>query len=234
MKQTLELLEELQALNQRIEQLRRDVDALSRDVRTHERAVEQARLKADECHKDRLEAMKTADATQIKIEQAEQEVTRMRTQLNTTKQQKEYDVIQKSILSHQADIDKWEDEAIEALQAVDELENAETQAAERIRLTEQELQSARQETARHTAEQNRQLDQLVAERDRLREEIRPEVLAGYDRLASSHHDNALAAVKGRICQGCHTQITKQTENRLMRGTEIVHCPSCGRMLFLGD
>jgi predicted nucleic acid-binding Zn-ribbon protein len=234
MKQTLAKILELQDSARRTAQLRRDIERLSIDVENQARLVEDLERRAEQAHERRFEATKKADALQLDIEQAEEQIEHFRLQLNVTKHQKEYDALQHAILSKRADIGKCEDEELEALQAVDSLTEQEKQLAGQIEQAKDELRRITKEAARMTAEQSRRLEALEAEQVRMREQINPDVLAAYDRLAARDRKRPLAEVRGRICLGCHTRVTKQSENLLMRGTEIVYCHSCGRMLVLSD
>ncbi|KPK57774.1 MAG: hypothetical protein AMK73_09785 [Planctomycetes bacterium SM23_32] len=234
MKQTLQQILALQDVNRRIEQFHRDADALSADVRGQQRLLAEKKRRAEQAHQQRLDAARQADATELRIEEAEEEVQRLRTQLNVTRHQDEYDVIRQSILSHQADIQKWEDEGLKALQSVDELTGEQERLAQEAREAEQELRQMEARGATQQQELDRRAAELEREREELRNQINPDVLSAYDRLSGHHHGLPLARVRDRVCLGCYTRITKQTENRLMHGEEIVYCHSCGRMLMLDE
>jgi len=234
MKQTLKKIQALQTLTQQVDQLRRDRRMLAVDVRNQQRVCEEKKRRSQQVHVQRLDAAKHADQTQMGIQKAEQEIERLNVQLNTTRHQKEYDAIQHSMLSHRADIQKCEDEGLEALTAVDDLARQEEVLTEEMGQAEKELEGI----ARRVSEREEVLDariaQLEAERDEARSQVNPVVLAAYERLLTRTRSRPLAPVKQRICQGCFTRITKQTENLLMRGQEVAYCHSCGRMLMLGD
>ncbi|MHC4591873.1 MAG: zinc ribbon domain-containing protein [Planctomycetota bacterium] len=233
MKESLEHIQLLQDTSRQIEQLRRDAEMLDADEKNRQRVLQEMNRRAEQARQQRLEATKLADATQLQIEQAEGEIARLGVQLNVTKHQKEYDAIQHSILSHRADIQKWEDEELTALQTVDDLALEEKRLAEEVGQAEQDVQKTREDVAAQKAELKRRVADLDQERQRLRQQVSPAVLSAYERLTGRYGSRALVEVKNRICQGCFTRITKQTENLLMRNDKVVYCHSCGRMLVLG-
>ena len=198
------------------DQIRRDTQRLAIDIDNQARVLDKLKRRAQQTHDQRVEAAKKADAVQ----------------LNVSRHQKEYDAVQHAILSKQADISKWEDEELTALTAVDDLTEQQQTLATQTDDAEAELARIEQEVARQTAELAGRLEEVEDECLRMRRRINPDVLATYERLAASNRANPLAEVKGRVCQGCFTQITKQSENMLMRDLEIVYCHSCGRMLIL--
>ncbi|MFO8006279.1 MAG: C4-type zinc ribbon domain-containing protein [Candidatus Brocadiia bacterium] len=234
MKQTLRKVQQLQEVTRQLAQTRRDRERLALDVDNQARLLEQKRKRAEQAHQQRLDSTKKADAAQLRIEKAEKDVERLQVQLNVTRHQREYDTIRHSIVSHQADIRKWEDEALQALTTADELSDEEDSLQTEVKEAEAELERVKAEVAAQREQYDREIEQLEAERQRLRDEVDPDVLSTYDRLAVSHPDNALVEVRNRICQGCFTRITKQTENLLMRDSRLVRCHSCGRILILTD
>ena len=53
----------------------------------------------------------------------------------------------------------------------------------------------------------------------------------YTRILNLREGEALARLEGNICQGCFVGIPRNLSVRLARGSELVHCPSCNRILF---
>jgi len=234
MNESLEHLRDFQLVSKEITQLSHDAEMLGLDIANQERVVRERERRVEQCHEARLEAAKKADAVQMQIEEAEADKDRLRVQLNTTKSNTEFQKIRKAMASRDADIDRWSDEALTALQQADELREQEQATAAELDAAREELERIRQRVAAELEALKRRIAELAAGRDEIAGQIRPEVLAAYERLVDSRADSALAEVKDRVCQGCFTRITKQTENLLMRGNELVFCHSCGRILMLPD
>ncbi len=234
MKETLQHIQSVQNLSRQMDEIRSKLDASSARTRVQAKLIEDKQRRADQAHKQRLEATMEADARQLQIDEAEGEIARLKVQLNVIKHQKEYDAIQHAILSNIADIQKWEDEELAALQAIDDLKEEEERLTTEIGQSQSALEETRGESEREAAELHQRLEELQGEQQQLRQQINPNVLAAYDRLIPSRHNDAIAPVKNHTCHGCFTRVPKQTENLLMRGESIVFCHSCGRMLMLPE
>jgi len=65
-------------------------------------------------------------------------------------------------------------------------------------------------------------------------ELPPDILGQYEKLLVSREGQAIAELDGRVCQGCYVSVPNNIYVRLARRTELVLCPSCGRILFLRD
>ncbi len=231
MKETLAQLLELQDLAQTIEEVGRDAERLNVDVRNARMGLDDKVRRRQHTHTLRMEAAKRADAIQLKIEEAEEKIGQLEIQLNTLSN---IERVRTSMAGHRADIEKWEDEALGALQKVDELAAEEKRLEQEVRQAESALEEVRQEVAGEREKHEDRLAMLEHKSETLRRQIAPEVLAAYDRLAGGRRNNPLAVVSGRICQGCHSQVPPQTVNLLMRDNKIVYCHSCGRMLMLAE
>jgi len=234
MREDLQKVQLLQDLANRIRQLTRDREMLYVDVRNRERVIEEKTRRLDQADEQRIKAIVEGDAIQLKIDGAEREIEKLETQLNVTKHQKEYNAILHSIQSRRADIQQWEDAELAALQHADDLREECRRLTDEVEQAEAERRCVDEEVEQQARQLAGRIGELKDEHDRRRREIKPSVLVAYERLAAANMREPLAIARNRICQGCFTQLTKQTELRLMRDNEIVYCHSCGRMLVLHE
>ena len=232
--ETLEKLALLQRLNDKIELCEKDREALSVDVRKAEDELEELKQELEALKKKQIEAQKTADVCEAKISEAENKNEKLQVELNTIKHQRQYDAVRKQIQSNQADIQRWEDQELEALDKVDEVKTKRDQLKAQVEEKERELEELRDEVADERQQYDQKLDELTSKKKSLRNGVPDEVLDSYERIAASLEGKGLAQVRNRVCQGCFTTVTKQTENELMRDEDIIYCNSCGRMLKLAD
>jgi len=61
--------------------------------------------------------------------------------------------------------------------------------------------------------------------------ITPSDLEIYKGLLKTRQGEALAELGDGLCEGCFVNLPKNIVVRLARGTELVQCPSCDRILF---
>ncbi len=123
----------------------------------------------------------------------------------------------------------------EGLQLVDQ---AEAISAEVARITaslaaeEAVYAELRVNVEKEMADAESRLAALRKELDtRMHDGLPPEHLTLYRGLLATREGEALAELDGRFCQGCYVEIPKNLLVRLARGTDLVLCPSCGRILY---
>lgn len=233
-KATLLNIKAFQQLVREIDRCKKDKQSLELDARTEADQLQAIRSELEKVHKERLDVQKKADTCELRIREAEEEKNKLQLQLNAIRHQKEYDVVRSSILSRDADIQKWEDAELTALEAVDGLRQKQTALEEKLRQDEASFEQSRKESAQKSGDYQRQIEALERKVADSRAEIAPDILKPYDRLARQRRGDALAEVRGMICQGCHTTISHQTVNELLRDKEVIYCTSCNRMLILAD
>ncbi len=72
------------------------------------------------------------------------------------------------------------------------------------------------------------------EHERLAKALDEDVLELYLRLFKTKHGTAVATLEHEVCMGCHMKVTAQTVVQVRARREIVHCPQCGRILYLPE
>lgn len=150
---------------------------------------------------------------------------------------KEYDALAHEIDTARKDIQNLEDEILEMMADTED---------RTAKLPEQEkaVQQAKAALVQYERESGSRVAALAAEREKALQdlaELEKQLLAAipddqrekYQRLAKARGEDALAAVEGRTCNACYTEVTAQQYNDLQRGAFLL-CKSCGRILYLPE
>ena len=77
----------------------------------------------------------------------------------------------------------------------------------------------------------RQLDILDRQRIDSSSEVPPPVLARYEFIRQRLAYPVIVPVKNGVCGGCHIAIPPQGYIELQRGTQILSCPNCQRLIY---
>lgn len=167
------------------------------------------------------------------VADAEERIVRYKTQQMAVKKNEEYQAFEHEIAVVTAQISKFEDEELELLEQIDG-EQA-TLAEERAELERlKALFAARLRTLDATETQCR--DQIAAAAEAVeasRNATEPSALKEYD-FVRSHVRRApyLSPLEGSKCLGCHLRVSGEVEQQARRGTALVRCSSCGRIVYV--
>jgi len=227
--QQLEL--ELIALRQKIDAKHRAVQGSRKRIQDLERtiAARKEQLKREQVEADRAELDRKA---------REQEIIRLREALNRSKTNKEYSAVLMQLNTDKADNAKREEQVLAMYAALDQHKAAiqeleQTRAKELERLRGLEATAAEFETS-----VRQQLETLQAEREEAAEQIPPEALRIFERVAAKHGGEAMAQIlqinprrEEFVCEGCNMSATLEQISALRGRDEIQTCNTCGRILY---
>jgi len=130
-------------------------------------------------------------------------------------------------------ISQLEDEQLEAMIAYEKAENVEKQAEKSLK---QAKGTAAEDNAALLGEQSqlkKELERMTREKDAVLQSIPSQALKLYDQLRKTKRGTAVVAVKDEACGICGQSLTPAEKQSVRASNQLVHCSSCGRILFAG-
>lgn len=233
----LDVIEKLLTLQDRDQRLR----SFQTEI-THlpeERKARQKQL-ADSAAK--LEQAKTR-AKEIEIQKRNLEmearakrdaIARYKQQQLQTRRNEEYSALAHEIEAAERAVTALEDRELDLMEEVEKLmpqiAAAEKAHAEERNKIEHLLAGLESKKANLEA----RIAELKTEHDRLAQDVNEDVLDIYLHLFKTKHGTAVATLEHEVCMGCHMKVTAQTVVQVRAGKEIIHCPQCGRILYMPE
>lgn len=213
--------DELRRLPEELERRKAQLDKEREQLKELQRAHHEQRTRVKE-----IEDMTTLQRQRVKKLESEAAGSRADAALIAA--------YQHQIRSLKRDLGTAEEEGLELIEKADELKKRAGEQSAVIARIEQELAqfTANVESEMRVAQERRA--RLERERQSRMGPMSSEVLAEYEKLLDAREGQAIAAIEGRICQGCCVNVPNNIYVRLARGIELVTCPSCGRILYLPE
>jgi len=226
-------LREIHRLRRHAKDLQGRIDQQPRLQKAQQNAV----VKQEENLREAQESLKHLKVTihekEVTLRTVQQLITKHEKQLNESTSKKEYDALKAEIAAGRAEVRRLEDEILDTMAVAEERAAGLPDLEKAVKQTKAELaQFERDSQARLedlSGQRERVFQQLAEIESTLPEDMRQQ----YDRLVKAQGDDALAAVAGRTCTACHTEITAQQFNELL-SSRLVYCKSCGRILYLPE
>ncbi len=210
----------------------------------HKLAVLPARLKELDNDLAKLQDMLTAEHEKLEqsrafqasqrhiLEDEEDQIRNSKARAGQAKNPRELGAAQREIESTRRMIQARTDELAKIATAIDE-------ASQRVATMEQALAelrvSAEQERERLNTEAEAArsaLEKLAENRSILTAEVHPDILRTYQRIRMrSGGGIGFVSVRNRRCSACKMQVPHQHYTVLRRGSEILPCENCGRLLY---
>jgi predicted nucleic acid-binding Zn-ribbon protein len=191
----------------------------------------------EEAQRDGVETLKKLKVTvhehEVTLKTTHTQIKKHEKQLDEAGSKKEYDALRQEIDADKAKVQQLEEEILNGMGEIDE-------RTAKLPDLEKAVKDARAEFARWEKTTQEKLvmqkDELAKALTRLKEvegQLHDKFRDTYKRMVGAKGPDAFAAVSGRTCGGCGTEITAQNLNELKSGVFFV-CRSCERMLYLPD
>ena len=222
----------LQDRDRKIKQLSKESDDIPAHKALIDTRLNQHRANLKAAHDELMK--RTSDAKQIdlEIETQKQRILKLREQQNNIKTNEEYKAIEREITNIQTAITTLEDKEIVVM------EDGETVKA-RMRELEKVLKDAESVVGTDMTSLDERLKIIQAEVTELKSaravqaaEIDPDWLSRYERIFKHTGDYGLVPLdKHGSCGGCHMKLPPQLVQDAKRGTAMISCSYCGRILY---
>jgi predicted nucleic acid-binding Zn-ribbon protein len=225
---------QLRAAKAKLARCRRNVIIQENHVRSLQNALE---AKKEEVQLTKVQS----DRLELELRTRDEEIAKLRAHLNTAKTNKEYAAVLTQLNTTKADNSKIETQILELLKDI-EADQAECKnIQDQIEQMKQALEQTRKEAELMAAKYETEIEEIQAEWDRRMQEVPGEALQIFKRVAETYDGEALAVVEKQegktdaySCGGCFMGITAESVNLLLSKDDIIRCPSCTRILVLGD
>lgn len=213
-------------IDDRLKGIPAELDERRAAVRALEGLVERQRATIAEA--ERLLAQQDSDiaARNEMLSKAKGKSAKARTMREAEAAERELDGIRRSIKDGETEKERLRERIAQTTVALEEPSKT---------LEEQKAELAESEAAAEAklAELRAEREKVVAGRDEYARKIDKQYIRLYDRLRTKLTP-AVAEVVGETCTGCRMQMPPQRFIQLQRGTEIMQCQMCQRIVYHRD
>jgi predicted nucleic acid-binding Zn-ribbon protein len=226
------LVIQLQSLDQKIGALDKEVAALPKHIAVIEKTLDS--------HLRKLEADKAALSANQKDRKKldgdilvhQQKISKLRDQMLGAKTNEQYRAFQHEIEYIEKEIRQAEDRILELMSESESLDQNVKKAEAALKEEKQTVDAEKSRARERTATDQKWLDQLREERKQLVAKMPRTAVAAYDRILKKWRGGVVVAeaVAGR-CSACQILLRPQYFQDLKKGSELMFCESCGRILF---
>jgi predicted nucleic acid-binding Zn-ribbon protein len=183
--------------------------------------------------KEQLEdAKKKQKSAEWELEDLQERVRRIDSKLysGTTKDSKELVNLEKEVKGLKSQIGPKEDVLLGLMSQVEEVEAKLKTTAEELERLKREWKQRQETLGQRKREVETVLAKLKDDRNRLGQQIDPEVLNTYERLRLTKGQAVVKVERGK-CQGCHITVPTSQWQKAKAG-DLIQCTSCSKILYL--
>ena len=225
----IENLLALQQADREIQRLKNEIAALPKRV-----AVIEEKLAGTKAVLEKAKvAVKTDEASRRKYETAitdlQQKISKYRDQSLDVKTNEQYKALLHEIQFAEQDIRINEDKILELMVNAESREKDVKAAEAELKEEAAEIEKEKAEARSRTAQDEKELSEWNAKREKARGAIDGDLLRHYDRVLK-FRGSGIAEALNQKCMGCQVMLRPQTYNEIRTG-KLIMCDSCQRVLY---
>ena len=234
LKEQINGLVKLQAVDTQIYRLQLEKENIPLKLKELEEIFAKKKENLSLLEKKGLELQKRRKEKELDLASKEEEAHKMQSQLYQLKTNKEYSAKLKEIEAVKADASVAEDAILVLLEETDKLNKEISKEKESLVKEEKNTNAQKQELDLRGKEIKDKLSQLQSQREQVIQQINPEILTRYDRIASNRDHLAIVKVENNACQGCYMNVPPQVINLIKMYDNLVICEVCQRILYIEE
>ena len=202
--------------------------ALDNDARLRDslEGVDAAQARQHGLEADLRAAEHEAEAQKLKLEQAEANLYG-----GTVRNPKELQDLQNDVASLKKHLAVLEERQLECMLAAEEGQLVLTRARGQLEVIQAQLGDEHRDLIAERTSLLHDQNRLDSERQAAVSALAAEILAMYESLRQQRRGLAVAEVADGGCAACGTTLTPAQHQSARQAAQLVHCPSCGRILF---
>jgi len=199
-----DLEDDIAGLNIRVKKIQHDVETLKEELASRKNGI------------------KDAEALILKYDK----------QINSVKNNREFDALTKEIEMQKLEIQLCEKKIKESTFSIELAEKNLEDTLGRVAIKQKDLEGKKVELGQIIAETEKEENELKAKAVAREEEIEERLLKAYHRIRSSYKNGlAVVLVERDSCGGCFGKIPPQAQSEIRLKKKIIVCEHCGRILY---
>ncbi|MEP6960827.1 MAG: C4-type zinc ribbon domain-containing protein [Acidobacteriota bacterium] len=225
------LVNQLQTLDQRLAFLDKEVAELPRHIAAIEKALE-SHLRKLGADKAALAAnLKDRKNLEVEIQTNQQKVSKLREQMLSAKNNEQYKAFQNEIDFAEKAIRTAEDRILELMTASEPLDANVKQAEVALKQEQKTVEAEKARAREKTAIDQAELEKLRLEHKEVFTQLPRPTGAAYERIRKKWKGSVSVDASDGRCKACQMVLRPQFFQDLRKGTDLMFCESCGRVVY---
>jgi len=231
-KESMAVLADLQARDHDLDQLRARLGRIPEEAAGLREGLEGDKARAEEMKAQGKKLQLERKEKEVELATKEETVRKHQRELNEVKSNEAFKALQREIDLAKEGAGKIEEEVLLLMERVDESLRKEKEEAKRIEGLRQEVERKVGDLAAEGERIREDLAKKTSEREEIASRIAPETLKQYLQIRARKGGLALVPVRNGTCGGCNMKLIPQAIVEVKKGTQIVLCDGCQRILHL--
>ena len=227
----LEALVKLQALDSKIDEIKKIRGALPEEVQDLEDEIAGYQTRIEKQGEEEKELHDAISGNKNAIKDAEKLIKKYEEQQMNVRNNREYDAITKEMELQQLEIQILEKRIKEAHEKIEVKQGEIAEPKETLSEREKDLKSKKDELDTIVKESEADEQKIEKDREKAAKQVEDRLLNSYDKVRKNMRNGlAVVPVKRGACGGCFNVVPPQKQAEIREKKKIIVCEHCGRIL----
>jgi predicted nucleic acid-binding Zn-ribbon protein len=229
----IQKLIELQAVDLRAADLRKQIDAFPQQISRIDQSLKGARDAVAQAKQRVTDLQKDRKKLELDVEDWRGKIKKYKDQIYQVKSNEAYKALQEEIRNAEAEMGRIEDRLLEEMVGAEDADRAVKEAERLLAEAEAKARTDREQVMGEKAGVEKELAEVEAVSKARLSELPGDLVDHYQRIARKHEGIALAAVREEACSMCSVRIRPHVMQQLRQpeNPDIFHCETCTRILY---
>ncbi len=227
----LRLLVELQGIDARLYELRKDKERLPKLISYAGETLQQIKAEMDAARAELEQVNKEKRAADAELQTENEHLNKLKLRTTEIKTNKEYFAHLKEIEECQKKIAKIEETELELMEKVEKAEAAASGKKGLADEEEKKFNERKTEIEGRFVAGDREMEELSGKRLEIFPKITETHAQYYSTILAKYPESAVVEAANTSCTGCRMMIPPQMFNNVRKGESIIKCNNCRRILY---
>ncbi|MFO7760488.1 MAG: zinc ribbon domain-containing protein [Thermodesulfobacteriota bacterium] len=231
MQEELKKLIALQASDLQIKALEDELAAGQKEIENRIEAIEEKKAEIEELSARIEDNKKERKELETGIEDNQAHIKNRQSRLMTIQTNREYQSLLKEIEETKTRIKEQEEKIVNLMELDEDIQKRLVELKNLTETGENLLKEEKEKVEKLSVNVNKKKTTIEKKRDKQAKDIPANLKSRYNQLRSNRNGVAIVGVTNSVCQGCFMNIPPQQYNEVLRGEQLIACPSCQRIMY---
>lgn len=232
-KETLEVLVELQKAETEVVRIRAYLDEVEQEKKALEVQIT-SQQKVHDKKKGGLEILNSAIRDmEAEIQTIDERIKKSTAALKTATA-KEYAPLQREVDNNVKRMDALELDLLGKMEEKEVRESEVTEDGKTLAQLTEKIRADQEAVEKKCADDRELLEHYLGRKAEIGGSLDPETLKMFDNICSTSAGLAVVEVKNGVCRGCFMNVPPQLYIEVQRGNDLILCPQCNRFLYFNN
>lgn len=234
MKKDIETLLKIQEMDVMICSLKKESKLLPNQLNAIKQKIQDIEAKMKEKQEEIKKLQVLRKEQEVDLEAKQENIKKLEVQLYQVKTNVEYKAMQKQINDLKFECGMLEDQILQKMDEIDCAQGELKKIEDSLVSVKKQLEDKEKEISNKLKVIADDIQKTQAHRDLLAKDVSSGFFKKYETIFRNKQGVALVPIENKTCGGCHMTLPPSVINEVKKGTEIIVCDNCARMLYYPD